>query len=92
MPGAARRSLVEPLEALAASAREQGKAAELLTIKTDLTSDSAAEEITKATRARFGRIDILVNNAGIGPGTIAMISGLSAVMPDRRAPLPLECA
>ena len=40
----------EPLEALAASAREQGKAAELLTIQTDLTDDSAAEEITKATR------------------------------------------
>jgi NAD(P)-dependent dehydrogenase (short-subunit alcohol dehydrogenase family) len=60
----------EPLEALAASAREQGKPAELLTIQTDLTNDSAAEEITKATRDRFGRIDILVNNAGIGPGAI----------------------
>ena len=60
----------EPLEALATSAREQGKAAELLTIRTDLTNDSAAEEITKANRDRFGRIDILVNNAGIGPGAI----------------------
>jgi NAD(P)-dependent dehydrogenase (short-subunit alcohol dehydrogenase family) len=60
----------EPLEALAASAREQGKAAELLTVQTDLTNDSAVDEITKATRARFGRIDILVNNAGIGPGSI----------------------
>jgi NAD(P)-dependent dehydrogenase (short-subunit alcohol dehydrogenase family) len=60
----------EPLEALAASAREQGKAAELLTIQTDLTNDSAAEEITKTARDRFGRIDILVNNAGIGPGAI----------------------
>jgi NAD(P)-dependent dehydrogenase (short-subunit alcohol dehydrogenase family) len=60
----------EPLEALAASAREQGKAGDLLTIQTDLTSDAATEEITKATRDRFGRIDILVNNAGIGPGTI----------------------
>src|ERR1700719_1444425 len=60
----------EPLEALAASARERGKAADLLTIQTDLTNDSAAEEITKATRDRFGRIDILVNNAGIGPGAI----------------------
>jgi NAD(P)-dependent dehydrogenase (short-subunit alcohol dehydrogenase family) len=60
----------EPLEALAASAREQGKAAELLTIQTDLTSDSAVDEITKTTRTRFGRIDILVNNAGIGPGSI----------------------
>ncbi len=60
----------EPLEALAASAREQGKGAELLTIQTDLTNDSTADEITKATRTRFGRIDILVNNAGIGPGSI----------------------
>jgi NAD(P)-dependent dehydrogenase (short-subunit alcohol dehydrogenase family) len=60
----------EPLGALATSAREQGKADELLTIQTDLTSDAATEEITKATRDRFGRIAILVNNAGIGPGAI----------------------
>jgi NAD(P)-dependent dehydrogenase (short-subunit alcohol dehydrogenase family) len=60
----------EPLGALAASAREEGKGSELLTIQTDLTSDSAAGEITKATRDRFGRIDILINNAGIGPGAI----------------------
>ena len=57
----------EPLEALAASARQQGKAAELLTIAADLTDDSAVDAITKATRVKFGRIDILVNNAGIGP-------------------------
>src|SRR5215470_17196101 len=60
----------EPLEALAASVREQGKAAELLTIATDLTDDSAKHAITSATRGKFGRIDILVNNAGIGPGSI----------------------
>ena len=60
----------QPLEALAASAREQGKADDLLTIQTDLTHDPAVDEITKATRDRFGRIDILVNNAGIGPGSI----------------------
>jgi NAD(P)-dependent dehydrogenase (short-subunit alcohol dehydrogenase family) len=60
----------EPLEALAASAGEQGKAHDFLAIQTDLTSDSATDEITRATRARFGRIDILVNNAGIGPGSI----------------------
>jgi NAD(P)-dependent dehydrogenase (short-subunit alcohol dehydrogenase family) len=60
----------EPLEALAASAREQGKSADLLTIQADLTSDSATEEISRTTRDRFGRIDILVNNAGIGPGSI----------------------
>ena len=60
----------EPLEALTASAHEQGKADNLLTIQTDLANDSATDEITKAARARFGRIDILVNNAGIGPGSI----------------------
>ena len=42
----------DPLEALAAAAREQGKAAELLTLQTDLTLDSAADEIGGATRAR----------------------------------------
>src|SRR6516162_10074759 len=60
----------EPLEMLAASAREQGNATELLTIATDLTDDAAPDAITKATRGKFGRIDILVNNAGIGPGAI----------------------
>jgi NAD(P)-dependent dehydrogenase (short-subunit alcohol dehydrogenase family) len=60
----------EPLEALAATSREQGKSADLLTVQTDLTEDAAADAISKATHGRFGRIDILVNNAGIGPGTI----------------------
>src|SRR5580704_10082881 len=60
----------EPMEALAASAREEGKADHLLTLQTDLANDVAAGEITEATRDRFGRIDILVNNAGIGPGAI----------------------
>jgi NAD(P)-dependent dehydrogenase (short-subunit alcohol dehydrogenase family) len=60
----------EPLETLAAAAREQSKAAELLTIQTDLAVDTATDEIVSATRARFGQIDILVNNAGIGPGAI----------------------
>jgi len=60
----------EPLAVLAANANEESNADDLLTIPTDLTSDSAAEEITKTTRDRFGRIDILVNNAGIGPGAI----------------------
>jgi NAD(P)-dependent dehydrogenase (short-subunit alcohol dehydrogenase family) len=60
----------EPLEMLAASAREQGNAAELVTITADLTDDAAPDAITKATRGKFGRIDILVNNAGIGPGAI----------------------
>ena len=60
----------DPLEALAAVARELGKAAELLTIQTDLAVDTAVDEIVGATGARFGQIDILVNNAGIGPGAI----------------------
>jgi NAD(P)-dependent dehydrogenase (short-subunit alcohol dehydrogenase family) len=60
----------EPLEALAASTRTEGRADDLLTIQTDLASDVAAGEISKATRDRFGRIDILDNNAGIGPGAI----------------------
>ena len=60
----------EPLEALTASAREQGKVDAVLTIQTDLANDSAVNEIVEATRARFGRIDILANNARIGPGAI----------------------
>src|SRR5262249_3498113 len=69
-PGAGGVRDPEPLEALAASAREQGRSADLFTIQADLTSDSATEEISQTTRDRFGRIDILVNNAGIGPGSI----------------------
>ena len=41
----------DPLEALATGAREQRKAAELLTIQTDLTTDSTADQIAKAARA-----------------------------------------
>jgi NAD(P)-dependent dehydrogenase (short-subunit alcohol dehydrogenase family) len=59
-----------PLEALAASVREQRRADNLLTIEIDLTRDTAAADITNAARARFGEIDILVNNAGIGPESI----------------------
>jgi NAD(P)-dependent dehydrogenase (short-subunit alcohol dehydrogenase family) len=60
----------EPLETLAASAREQNSAAELLIITADLTDDAAPDAITKATRGKFGRIDILVNNAGIAAGQL----------------------
>src|SRR5499427_3218378 len=60
----------EPLQALAANARERGKAADLLTVATDLTDDSAGDAIVRATRGKFGRIDILINNAGIGPDAI----------------------
>src|SRR6202035_851835 len=77
----------EPLEALAGSAREQGKGSELLTIQTDLAKDSAAEEITKATRDRFSRIDILVNNAGNGlsnSGRSRQINGAASSRYTRR--------
>jgi NAD(P)-dependent dehydrogenase (short-subunit alcohol dehydrogenase family) len=60
----------DALTALAAGARDDGKAAGLLTLEADLSGDAAAEEIAAAARARFGPIDILVNNAGIGPGAI----------------------
>jgi len=42
----------ELFEALSASEREQGKAAELLTIGTDLTDDSAADAITRTPEGR----------------------------------------
>ncbi len=59
-----------PLATLAATAREQGRAEDLLTVRADLAADGAIGEIVAAARARFGAIDILVNNAGIGPGSI----------------------
>jgi NAD(P)-dependent dehydrogenase (short-subunit alcohol dehydrogenase family) len=55
----------EPLAALAAAARERGKADALTMIRADLASDSAVEEIVGAATGRFGPVDILVNNAGI---------------------------
>jgi len=60
----------EGLQALAQSAREQGKEAALLTIEADLTRDDAVDKIVSAARQRFGAIDILVNNAGVGQATI----------------------
>src|SRR5271169_6509602 len=64
----------KPLETLAASAREEGKAGELLTIQTDLTSDAATNEITRATRDRFGRIISLSTT----PASAPVQSGLTA--------------
>jgi len=55
----------EGLQAVAQSAREQGKEAALLTIEADLTRDDAVDKIVLAARERFGAIDILVNNAGM---------------------------
>ena len=77
----------EPLEALAAIAREQGKGDGLLTIEADLAGDAAPDEITRATRARFGRIDILVNSAGIGPGQSGLTAGNARLSCGRSPPI-----
>jgi len=42
----------EPLETLAATSREQGKSADLLTVQTDLTEDSSAAAITRAAHGK----------------------------------------
>jgi NAD(P)-dependent dehydrogenase (short-subunit alcohol dehydrogenase family) len=60
----------EGLTTLAASARERGQEAGLLTIEADLVRDDAADQIVSAARERFGAIDILVNNAGVGQATV----------------------
>jgi short-subunit dehydrogenase len=38
---------------------------EILTTKTDITSELACEDLIKLTIKRFGRIDVLINNAGL---------------------------
>jgi short-subunit dehydrogenase len=38
---------------------------EILTTKTDITSEFACEELINVTLQRFGRIDVLINNAGL---------------------------
>jgi short-subunit dehydrogenase len=38
---------------------------EILTIKTDITSESDCKELINLTLQRFGRIDVLINNAGL---------------------------
>ena len=58
------------LAAVTAAAREQGREANLLTIDTDLSRDSAISDIVGQARGRFGAVDILVNNAGIGQATL----------------------
>ncbi len=60
----------EPLDALAAAAREGGKSEAFFAVQVDLSEDGFAERIAEAAIGRFGRIDILVNNAGIGPGAV----------------------
>ena len=55
----------EQLDGVAAEITEQG--AEVLTVPTDLRSQTAVETLVQHTVDTFGRIDILVNNAGINP-------------------------
>ena len=61
----------EPLAALATMAREQGKADELLTLQIDLTSDTAADEITRATRSGLAGSTSWSTMPGSAPGRSA---------------------
>jgi NAD(P)-dependent dehydrogenase (short-subunit alcohol dehydrogenase family) len=58
------------LATVAAGAREQGKAAALLTIEADLSHEVAISDVVGQAHSHFGAIDILVNNAGIGQATL----------------------
>jgi NAD(P)-dependent dehydrogenase (short-subunit alcohol dehydrogenase family) len=42
----------------------------LLDIAGDVTHDTAAPKIVRATSERFGRVDVLINNAGISTGLL----------------------
>ncbi len=66
----------DPLEALAAAVREQGKAVALHTLQTDLTLDSAADEIGGATRARRAH-----RQAELAKGLVPNITGNGPQMP-----------
>lgn len=59
---AARRA--EPLEALAAEARQQG--GEALAVTCDVTDAASVEALFARIRATYGRLDLLFNNAGVG--------------------------
>jgi NAD(P)-dependent dehydrogenase (short-subunit alcohol dehydrogenase family) len=48
----------------------QSMGGEVLSLKTDITSEKDTVEMAKKTAERFGRIDILVNNAGIWGGIV----------------------
>lgn len=45
--------------------KDELKNSEILTIKTDVTSEAACRDLIHLTVQRFGRIDILINNAGL---------------------------
>src|SRR5580698_4416702 len=59
-------ALVELREA----AEDRGAEDRILDIAGDVTHDTAAPKIMRATVDRFGRVDALVNNAGISTGLI----------------------
>ena len=53
-----------PLDGVAAEVRNLG--GEALAVVTDVTSESAVQNLVDRAVARFGRVDVLVNNAGVG--------------------------
>ncbi|WP_312376932.1 SDR family oxidoreductase [Pseudomonas oryzihabitans] len=59
---AARRA--EPLETLAAEARQQG--GEALAVPCDVTDAASVEALFARIRETYGRLDLLFNNAGVG--------------------------
>ncbi len=52
------------------AAEDRGAEDRILDIAGDVTYDSAAPKIVRATTERFGRVDVLINNAGISTGLI----------------------
>jgi NAD(P)-dependent dehydrogenase (short-subunit alcohol dehydrogenase family) len=58
------------LEELRGLAEDRGAGDRILDIAGDVTHDTAAPKILRATVDRFGRVDALVNNAGISTGLI----------------------
>ena len=53
---------VQKADALAAELAAQGDA---ISVRTDVTSSSSANDMARKVNERFGRIDILVNNVGV---------------------------
>ena len=58
------------LEELRGLAEDRGAGGRILDIAGDVTHDTAAPKIVRATMDRFGRVDVLINNAGISTGLI----------------------